>query len=322
VNGPPAGLDVLAFGEALLRLQPHGDARLEEAQRLLVHVGGAELNSCCALASLGLRCAWFSVLPEGPLGRRVLRHLRGAGVDVSLARSAPGRLGCYWVEHGREPRAIEVLYDRSDSTVCRVRHDDAPWDALPRARIFLVSGITPALSPSTRALTLELAEAARAAGAQVATDLNYRARLWPAAEAAPVLERLAQAADLVIATQEDLGTLYGWTGEPEKVARQAFERFRCRTLAVTRGSEGGLALSAAGLRQCAVFTSTRVDRIGAGDAFTAGFLYATLTGREERALDYGLALAALKHSVPGDTLSTTPEEVERVLAREVRDIRR
>lgn len=320
--GPLPSLDVLAFGEALLRLQPEGDGRLEDAQRLRLHVGGAELNACCALAGLGLRCAWFSVLPEGPLGRRVLRHLRGSGVDVSLVRRAPGRLGCYWVEHGREPRSIEMLYDRRDSSVCHVRREDAPWDALPRARVFLVSGITPALSPATRALALELAGAARAAGVTVATDLNYRARLWPADEAAPVLERLAQAAQLVIATQEDLGTLFGWTGDPEEVARRALDRFRCRTLVMTRGGEGGLALASDSLRQAAVFPSSRVDRIGAGDAFTAGFLYATLTGREERALDYGLALAALKHSLPGDTLLTTPDEVERVVARDVRDISR
>jgi len=313
---------VLAFGEALLRLQPEGEGRLEEAQRLLLYVGGAELNTCCALAGLGLRCAWFSVLPEGPLGRRVLRQLRASGVDVSLVRSAPGRLGCYWVEPGREPRSIEVHYDRRDSTLCQVRREDAPWETLARARVFLVSGITLALAPATRALALELAEAARAAGVRVAIDLNYRARLWSAGEAAPVLERLARTADLVIATQDDLATLYGWSGDPEHVAHLALEHFRCRTLVVTRGAEGGLALDAEGVRRCAVFPSARVDRIGAGDAFTAGFLYAMLTGREERALDYGLALAALKHSLPGDTLTTTPEEVERVVAREVREIRR
>jgi 2-dehydro-3-deoxygluconokinase len=170
---------------------------------------------------------------------------------------------------------------------------------------------------------LELAEAARKAGVRVATDLNYRARLWPAEEAAPVLERLAQTADLVITTEEDLATLYGWRGAPEEVARRAREHFRCQTLVLTRGAEGGLALGADGsLRRLTVFPSARVDRIGAGDAFTAGFLYAVLTGRDERALDYGLALAALKHSVPGDTLCTTPEEVERVVARDLRDIRR
>lgn len=314
--------DVLAFGEALLRLQPEGDERLEQAQRFLAHTGGAELNTCCALANLGLRSAWFSVLPEGPLGRRVLRHLRAAGVDASLVRSAPGRLGTYWVEYGREPRGIDVVYDRSGSTLCQVRHEDAPWEALRAARVFFVSGITPALSPAARELTFELAAAARQAGVSVATDLNYRARLWGAAEAAPVLERLAQSAQIVIATEEDLRVLYGWTGEPEEIARQALARFRCNAMVVTRGGEGGLCLESGRVRRAAVFPSSRVDRVGAGDAFTAGFLYATLTGREERALDYGLALAALKHSIPGDALLTSREEVERIVAREVKDIRR
>ena len=314
--------DVLAFGEALLRIQPEGEARFEDAPSFSAYVGGAELNTCHALASLGLRSSWFSVLPEGPLGRRVLRHLRGAGVDVSLVKTAPGRLGTYWVEYGRDPRTIEVLYDRKDSTVCQVRREDVPWEAVKSCRVFFVSGITPALSPSARDAALEMAEAARAAGATVATDLNYRAKLWAAGEAAPVLERLARASHIVIATEEDLKTLYGFSGGEEAIARQALERFHPRAIVLTRGGEGGLAIDGGAVRRCPVFPTSRVDRVGAGDAFTAGFLYATLTGRQDRALDYGLALAALKHSLAGDTLTTTPEEVERILARESKDIRR
>ena len=313
--------DVVAFGEALLRLQPEGDHRIEDAARFLAHPGGAELNTCYALAGLGLRAAWFSVLPEGPLGRRVLRHARSGGVDVSLVRTAPGRLGTYWVEYGRAPRAIEVLYDRRDSTVCHVRREDVPWDALRSCRLFFVSGITTALSPAARDVALEMAEAARAAGARVATDLNYRARLWTAEEAAPVLERLARAADIVISTEDDLRTLYGMKGEPEAMAEQAMSRFRCQTAVLTRGGEGGISLSEGRVRRCAVFSSTHIDRVGAGDAFTAGYLYATLTGRED-ALDFGLAMAALKHSIPGDTVSTSPAELERILAREAHGIRR
>ena len=313
--------DVLAFGEALLRLQPEGDCRIEDAPRFLAHPGGAELNTCFALAGLGLRAAWFSVLPEGPLGRRVLRHARGGGVDVSLVRTAPGRLGTYWVEYGRAPRSIEVFYDRRDSTVCQVRGEDVPWEALRACRMFFVTGITAALSPATRELCLEMAEAARAAGARVATDLNFRSRLWAAQEAAPVLERLARAADIVITTEEDLRTLYGWGGEPEAVAREALARFRCRTVVLTRGGEGGLSVEDGRVRRCAAFPSSSIDRVGAGDAFTAGYLYATLTGREE-ALDFGLALAALKHSIPGDTMTTSLQEVERIVAREAHGIRR
>jgi 2-dehydro-3-deoxygluconokinase len=318
----PVARDVLAFGEALLRLQPAGDARLDDAGPLEAHPGGAELNTCYALASLGADAAWFSVLPEGPLGRRVLRHLRGGGVDCSLVRTAPGRLGTYWVEYGRDPRAIEVVYDRRDSTVCRVRREDVPWDAVRSTRLFFVSGITPALSAETRAVALEMAEAARAAGVTVATDLNYRARLWAPAEAAPVLERLARLAGIVITTADDLRALFGLAGDADALAAAARERFACGTIALTLGAEGALCLDGGERRRCATFPSHSRDRIGAGDAFTAGFLHAWLLGRREKALDYGLALAALKHSVPGDTLATTPEEVERVMARGAGGIRR
>lgn len=314
--------EVLAFGEAMLRLQPVDDGRLEEGGLLSAYPGGAELNTCFALAGLGVPASWFSVLPEGPLGRRVVRHLRGGGVDCSHVRTAPGRLGTYWVEYGRDPRTIEVVYDRRDSTVCRVRREDVPWDALRSARLFFVSGITPALSAETRAVTVEMAEAARAAGVPVATDLNFRARLWSAAEAAPVLERLARAAEIVITAADDLRTVFGMSGEPEALAAAARERFGCRTLAVTLGGAGAFCLDDGAQRRCAVFPSHPRDRIGAGDAFSAGFLYAWLLGRREQALDYGLAMAALKHSVAGDTLATTVEEVERVMARGDRGIRR
>jgi len=314
--------DVLAFGEALLRLQPQGDARLDENGPLDAYPGGAELNTCYALAGMGVPVSWFSVLPEGPLGRRILRHLRGGGVDCAHVRTAPGRLGTYWVEYGRDPRSIDVVYDRRDSTVCRVRREDAPWEALRAARLFFVSGITPALSPETRTLAIEMAETANAAEVTVATDLNYRARLWPVEEAAPVLERLARAAEIVIATADDLRTVFGISGSADSMAAAARDRFGCRTLVLTLGGEGAVALDDGARRACAVFPSHSRDRIGAGDAFTAGFLYGWLSGRREQGLDYGLAMAALKHSVAGDTLATTRDEVERVMARGDRGIRR
>jgi 2-dehydro-3-deoxygluconokinase len=314
--------DVVSFGEALLRLQPTDHARLEDAPRFHAYVGGAEFNTSCALASLGLHVAWFSVVPEGPLGRRVLRSLRAAGVDASLVRVAPGRLGAYWCEYGQPPRSIEVIYDRSDSTVCHVAPADAPLDALRAARLFYVSGITPALSVSAREVALEMAATARSAGVLVATDLNFRARLWSAAEAAPVLERLARSAQIVIATEDDLGTLYGIAGECQDVARAAQARFGCRTLVLTRGAQGAACLEAGRFTTAASYPVSRIDRIGAGDAFSAGFLWATLTGRQQRALDCGLALAALKHSIPGDTLSTTPAELLSLLDREHSEIRR
>lgn len=314
--------DLIGFGEALLRLVPEAEERVAEAASFHAYVGGAELNTCSAVASLGLSAAWFSVLPPGLLGERVRRHLRACGVDPALVRTAPGRLGTYWVEYGRAPRSIEVLYDRAGSTVCGVRHDDAPWDEVRAARAFFVSGITPALSPATRELALALCAAARDRGVLCATDLNYRARLWTPFEAAPVLEQLACCARIVIVTADDALTLWGVSGEPEVVARELQARFGCECLVMTRGGAGAVAIDAGTVRQAEVLPTTRRDRIGAGDAFAAGFVAAWLLGHRERALDYALAMAALKHTVPGDTLSTSVAEVEAIAAREVHDIRR
>lgn len=314
--------DLLAFGEPLLRLQPMDEERLEHASRLFAFVGGSELNVCYALAGLGRSAALFGAVPEGALGRRVLHHLRGGGVDTRLLHVRPGRLGLYWVEYGREPRSIDVQYDRAGSAFTGLEREQAPWAALRESRFFFVSGITPALGPSVRALAQEMAEEARRAGVAVAVDLNYRARLWSAAEAAPVLERLARGADVLITPEADLITLFGWTGTPEELAERAAQRLQVARVVVTCGGEGALCLSRGTVQRGVVFPTLHVDRVGAGDAFTAGLLYGLLEGREDRALDYALAMAALKHSVRGDTLSTTPEELERVASRQVRDIRR
>lgn len=314
--------DLLAFGEPLLRLQPDDHERLEEASRLNAWVGGAELNVAYALAGLGGRSAVFSAVPEGPLGRRVLRHLRAGGVDTSLVRVKEGRLGLYWVEYGREPRSIEVHYDRRHSAFGALGREDAPWEALRASRMFFVSGITPALGASPRALALEMVEEARRHGVAVAVDLNYRARLWSVEEAAPVLERLARGADVLISPEADLRILFGWQGPPEELARTAAQRLQAGMVVLTCGGEGAVCLREGSLRREAVVPATHVDRVGAGDAFSAGLLHGLLQGRPERALDYAVAMASLKHTVRGDALAITPEELERVAAGQTREIRR
>jgi len=314
--------DVITLGEPLLRLQPRDDERLEESARLHAFVGGAELNVAYALAGLGRSSALFTAVPEGPLGRRVLRHLRAGGVDTAFVHVLPGRLGLYWVEYGREPRTIEVHYDRAGSAFCALDRERAPWAALRASRMFFVSGITPALSPTVCELALEMAQEARRAGITVAVDLNYRARLWSVAQAAPVLERLARSADVLVAPEADLRTVFGWSGTAEELLRRAAEAFPASTVVLTCGGEGAVCMRQGALQRGPVFPCVQIDRVGAGDAFTAGLLHALLDGHAERSLDYALAMAALKHGVRGDTLTTTAEELERVASRQARDIRR
>jgi 2-dehydro-3-deoxygluconokinase len=317
-------IDVIGFGETLGRLQANEDSRLEAASALSLFVGGAELNSCCTLSALGLRASLATVVPEGPLGRRVMRHAREAGVSVDLISSRPGRLGLYFVDFGHPPRSIEILYDRKDSAFSLRGHEieGAVAERLDRTRCLLVTGITPALGEPLVQASLKLGAAAKQKGCLFAFDLNYRTRLWDREPAARALGDIAGYADILIATEEDLGLLFGWVGEPRALAQKCRDRFSSRVVVITRGAEGAFGLFGDVERTAASFNSVAVDRIGAGDAFTGGLLYALLTNREDVSLDIALACAALKRSMPGDALVTHLAEMEQTLTRDSREIRR
>src|SRR5215470_17014985 len=168
--------DLLTLGETLMRLSPPEDQRLEQARLFEVGVGGSELNVGCVLARLGRRVAWVSRLPEGPLGRIVDGEARRHGVDTRFVRWIAGaRQGLMFFEPGPAPRNARVIYDRKNSAAAELGFEDAPWEALiaASARVHL-SGITPALGPSCRALVGRIAQLAAAAGKKVSYDLNYR----------------------------------------------------------------------------------------------------------------------------------------------------
>src|SRR5437868_11906206 len=174
--------DLLTCGETLLRLSPPGLQRLEQARLFEIGIGGSELNVGCVLARLGRRIAWVSRLPEGPLGRIVDGEARRHGVDMRWVRWIDGaRLGLMFFEPGPAPGNARVIYGRKHSAASELAFEDAPWEALiaDSARVHL-SGITPALGPSCRALVPRLAALAAAAAKPVSYDLNYRATLTTA----------------------------------------------------------------------------------------------------------------------------------------------
>src|SRR5260370_25612707 len=157
---PPAQTyDLMTLGETLLRLSPPGLQRIDQTRLFEIGVGGSELNVGCLLARLGRRVAWVSRLPEGPLGRIVDGEARRHGVDTRYVRWIAGaRLGLMFFEAGPAPRNTRVIYDRKHSAAAELGFEDAPWEALiaASARVHL-SGITPALGPSCRALVVHLA---------------------------------------------------------------------------------------------------------------------------------------------------------------------
>ena len=148
--------DAATLGEILLRLSVPPGWRLEEASSLDVFPAGAEANVVTALAQLGRRCSWVGALPRNPMGRLSTSRLRLAGVDLSgVLWRDEGRLGVYFVELAEQPRSVQVIYDRAASCAARLRPEEVPWDLLLDCRLLHLTGITPALSPSCRAIAAE-----------------------------------------------------------------------------------------------------------------------------------------------------------------------
>lgn len=306
--------EVFTLGEALLRLSVGAGERLEQAPAFDVHVAGAEANVAVALARLGRRAVWWSKIPEGPLGRRVVGALRGAGVDVSDVVVESGtRLGTYYVEMHAPPRPVSVVYDRSDSAAASMTPADLPLERARGAEWILVSGITPALSSGCREATLALADIARSGGPRLAVDVNYRAKLWGPSEAGTCMAGIAEGADLLVCTREDARDVFGLEGTPGEVASSLARATGASQVVITLGEEGAVGLDPAGLHRVDAIPTAIVDRLGAGDAFTAGVLDGLLDGSLVSGMERGVALATMVLGTRGDHFVGSRAELEALL---------
>jgi 2-dehydro-3-deoxygluconokinase len=325
---------VATFGEIMLRLSPPGKELLFQSPRLDASFGGGEANVAVSLAILGHRSRWISVVPANPVGQAALRELRRYGVDVSAVVWGGRRLGLYFAETGANERPSKVLYDREGSGLAEAKPGDINWaSALNGLDRLHVTGITPAISDSAAALTLEAVRAARGKAMMVSLDLNYRAKLWrygrPAHE---VMREIAGLADELIGNEEDCQKALG-IGEPiealggtldlaayERLTAGVLDAFpNLRRVAITLRES----LSADWNRWSAVLRSRAgfltgpayeirsvVDRIGTGDAFAAGLIHGLVAFKSEaEALEFAVAAAALKHSIPGDWNLSTESDI-------------
>jgi 2-dehydro-3-deoxygluconokinase len=337
------GKVIVAYGEVLLRLRSPGVERLLQTARLDVCVGGAEMNVLASLARFGHPTRLVSTLPDHALGELALAEIRALGIDAGAIRHRPGRMGLYFLEAGHGLRPAQIIYDRAGSAFAL---DDGPcsWpDLLANAGLLHLTGITPALSAQAAANNLSAADQARRLGLTVSLDVNFRAQLWasaPQSREAHLLPLLRQS-HIIFASSGDLAASLGLAPDPgsdalenfERLSAQALERLPNAELLCTCVRVGEFAdrtqLVAVGRTRRDSYRSAEreipamVDRIGTGDAFAAGVLHQWLRSRSiGPALEFGLAAAALKHSVPGDVNRVSEAEVtacmERVSAAVVR----
>lgn len=315
--------DLTTFGETMLRLSVPVGMRLSATASLDVEIGGAESNICVALARLGRRTAWQSLLPDNALADAVLRTLRADCVDVSAVRRVPGaRLGTYFIELATPPRASQVIYDRADSAASRLTAADLDWARLLDTRVLHLTGITPALGPGPHAAVAEAVGRARAAGVMVSFDVNYRAKLWDATTAGAALRPLLAQADVLFCKSADAALLFGCNGELRRQLEQLQALTPAHTIFCTIGERGAAMLRGDRFLHLPAVPVQIVDRIGSGDAFAAGALDGLLDGDADLALPRGLALAAIALTQHGDRVLTTRAELVSALSRPGGDVAR
>ena len=288
--------DVVTFGETMVLFAPAERGTLEWAPAYHGSIGGAESNCAIGLARLGHSVCWLSRLGRDPFGSRVLKTLRGEGVDVSRVEI------CDWAPTGimfKEPgpgNTTRIFYYRRHSAAAALRAE--PFESL-KARYLFVTGITPALSDSNRQLTFELVDRFRGSGAKVAFDPNMHFRLWGPKEARTVFLELAQKCDLLIPSLAEGEILTGLT-ERELMLDKLLSLGPSQVV-LKAGDQGAWYADGAERGFCPCHPAAEIDPVGAGDAFCAGLLSGLLDGQPLRdAVKRGAALGACCVSTFGD----------------------
>ena len=324
---------VVTFGEIMLRLAPEGYLRFVQSGKYEATYGGAEANVAVSLAGFGVHAAFVTKLPAHEIGQAAVNSLRQFGVDTSEIVRGGDRVGIYYCEKGASQRPSKVIYDRAHSAIAEAQEADFDWNKIFNgADWFHFTGITPALSDSVAAICLKAVKAAKKLGLTVSCDLNFRKKLWNREKACKVMSELCGYVDYCIANEEDAKDVFGIEAKGSDiqggtlvkqnyvdVAEQLTERFGFKGVAITLRESisandnrwsamlytGGKAYFS---KQYAVHI---VDRVGGGDSFGAGLIYALRKGKtHEEVVEFAVAASCLKHSIEGDYNLISVEEAE------------
>ncbi len=323
-----SGKKIVAFGELLLRLDPIGNERVVQADTFKARYTGAEANVAASLACFGAEGYVVSKIPGHEIGQACLNYLRRYGINTDYIVRGGNRLGILYVETGASQRAVKVIYDREHSSIRDVRRDEFDWPKiLDGKHWFHFSGTAPALGPNVLEVLQEGLRAAKKMGVTTSCDCNYRSKLWSLEEAGRVLTSLTEDVDVFIGGVEDAERLFGVkrSGRGDKetdVASQMRDKFGfdCVAMTLRRGESAssthyaGLLCTADGCHFSRDYEIQVVDRVGAGDAFSAGIIFGIVTGKSASdTVEFAAASACLKHSIPGDFNLVSEEEVNQLV---------
>jgi len=339
--------DLLSLGEAMVRLSPPGHGRIEFSPTLEVWVGGGEYNVAYALSRLGLRTGFLSRLVDNPVGRIIFNHGRAVGMDMKHVLIAKydgvgkkDRIGLNFTEVGTGVRASVTMYDRGHSATMNMKPGQIDFKTIfakHGCRWLHTGGIFTALSDGTAAVCKEAVVAAKEAGTVVSYDLNYRSKLWSAADAQSKTKDLVPYIDCLIGNEEDFQKVLGFevdgvdednlgaldTSAYKKMVEKVVKAYpNVKVVGTTlREVKSGLINNwSAILYVDGTFYESRSfkdleieDRVGGGDGFSSGFAYGFLTGKSPQdCVNLGAAHGALLQTTRGDSSQIDLEELTHV----------
>lgn len=328
-------MKVVTFGELMLRLAPEGYLRFIQSNKFEATFGGAEANVAVSLANYNQDVSFVSKLPNNEIGQMAINSLRQYGVDTSHIIRGGNRVGIYYCEKGASQRPSKVIYDRANSSIALAKKEDFDWDDIFNdADWFHFTGITPALSKEVAEITLEACKAAKEKGIVVSCDLNFRKKLWSNKEANETMGKLCKYVDICIANEEDAKDVFAIeakdtdinTGKLNKegyvsVAEQLCQRFNFKYVAITlresiSANDNNWSAMLYNAKEGKAYFSKKyaihiVDRVGGGDSFGAGLIYALRNSyKDQDAIEFAVAASCLKHTIEGDYNLVSLEEVK------------
>ena len=345
----------ITIGEIMLRLTPPNYAKIRMSSEFEASYGGSEANIALALANLGVDSSFFSVVPNNSLGKSAVRMLRSNDVHctpviMSTPEETPThRLGSYYLETGYGIRPSKVIYDRKHSAITEYDFSHVDLDKLLDGFTWLhLSGITPALSPNCADLILRALKTAKAKGLTVSFDGNFRSKLWTWEEARDFCTECLPYVDVLFGIEPyhlwrddndhskgDIkdGIPYQPDLDQQDMVNQAFVKKYPNLKCIARhvryahsGSENSLKAYLwydGKTYESRLFTFTILDRVGGGDAFASGFIYAMMHGYEPMDMvNFAVASSAIKHTIRGDANITDDVESIRNLMNMNYDIKR
>ena len=325
---------IVTFGELMVRLASPGYSRLFQKDTFETSFCGAEANVAVSLSNFGLNTEYVSILPNNDIGIAAKRDLRYFGVGTKYLQFKEGRMGIYYLEKGAAQRPSKVIYDRAYSSFSQSTTSDYDWDNIfENAEWFHFSGITPALSDDLAEVCLAACKKAKERGVDISCDLNYRAKLWTPDKANSVITKLMPYVDVCFANEEDADKILGIRatktnvekGDLNKdgyisVARQICDKFGCKYTAISlrksySASYNGWSVMLYDSKLGKAYYSKEydiqiVDRVGAGDSFTAGVIFGLINKMDNQSIvEFAGAASCLKHTIEGDYNRISVDEI-------------